>query len=35
MSTENADLLIDFVEESYRSVAPKMLIKEMDRELED
>ncbi len=33
--TEERDVLFDFVEESYRAVAPKTLVKRLDTELAD
>ena len=32
---EDSDVLLDFVEESYRAVAPKALVKQLDEELAD
>lgn len=35
LAEEDTDVLLDFVEESYRAVAPKMLVKQLDEELAD
>ena len=35
LSSKDAEVLVDFVEESYRAVAPKLLIKQIDDELAD